>query len=415
MRRFRIRTSRILVALIGLALVSSACSLLGLGGSSGTPTISSVSPSSGPVTGGTVVTINGSNLTGASAVNFGTAQGTNINVTSDTSLTVTAPPEPAIMNGLGGKVQVTVTTAGGTSSTCFTTLLFCSQTFTYVAQQAPQGCHVWSPGEMTFNNLSLSHTFSGSNDLGATVGLNAPSVTLAPSANVCLSLSGFSVSQFQVGGSLGEQAQFNVSVSGPVTFSKTFPLLSQPLGTITVMAGPIPVVIVPALQVYATISGAAGAGATISGANGQPFNEGATMSFEAGLVNGQWSSTGSVKCTESGTACISAGGVSVQAQAGAEVQANLWAQVAFLAYDLAGPDVQAGPMAQAAGIALTTSGSPWWAVCGGVQGGFGLAGNARLFGGTQWIGKTYNLWGPQILTSSSGAPTDPSAACDPNV
>ena len=74
------------------------------------PTVTVVSPSAGPVAGGTTVTITGTNLTGQTAVDFGSTAGT---VTADTgtTITVTAPAESA------GTVDVTVTTPIGTSAT----------------------------------------------------------------------------------------------------------------------------------------------------------------------------------------------------------------------------------------------------------------------------------------------------------
>ena len=74
------------------------------------PTVTAVSPSAGPVTGGTSVTITGTNLTGQTAVDFGSTAGA---VTADTgtSITVTAPA------GSAGTVDVTVTTPVGTSAT----------------------------------------------------------------------------------------------------------------------------------------------------------------------------------------------------------------------------------------------------------------------------------------------------------
>ncbi|SHH24803.1 cell wall-binding repeat-containing protein [Desulfosporosinus lacus] len=73
------------------------------------PVISSITPSSGPESGGITVTINGSGFTGATVVNFGTALGTNLTVISDTSITVTSPAGT-------GTIDVTVTTPDGTSA-----------------------------------------------------------------------------------------------------------------------------------------------------------------------------------------------------------------------------------------------------------------------------------------------------------
>jgi hypothetical protein len=78
------------------------------------PTISSFSPSSGPV--GTSVTINGTGLTGATAVKFGGVAASSFSVNpSGTQITATVPS-----GAVTGKI--TVTTAGGTatSATNFT-------------------------------------------------------------------------------------------------------------------------------------------------------------------------------------------------------------------------------------------------------------------------------------------------------
>ncbi|MEI9982556.1 MAG: IPT/TIG domain-containing protein [Aliidongia sp.] len=75
------------------------------------PTVTGLSPSAGPLAGGTLVTITGTNLSGAGAVSFGSTSTLIFEVDSDTSITATAP------SGAAGKVNVTVTTPGGTSAT----------------------------------------------------------------------------------------------------------------------------------------------------------------------------------------------------------------------------------------------------------------------------------------------------------
>jgi IPT/TIG domain len=67
------------------------------------PTVSSVTPAEGPEGGGTTVTIGGSGFTGASAVQFGSANATSFKVNSDSSITATAPSG-------SGTVDVMVTT-----------------------------------------------------------------------------------------------------------------------------------------------------------------------------------------------------------------------------------------------------------------------------------------------------------------
>jgi hypothetical protein len=75
------------------------------------PVVRGVSPRSGPVGGGTVVTITGVGLGEATGVAFGSAGATGIEVTSDTSITATSPPNSA------GKVHVRVAAPAGTSRT----------------------------------------------------------------------------------------------------------------------------------------------------------------------------------------------------------------------------------------------------------------------------------------------------------
>ncbi|MBW7571357.1 beta strand repeat-containing protein [Caproiciproducens faecalis] len=76
------------------------------------PTVTAISPTSGPVAGGTSVTITGTGFTDASAVKFGAANATAFTVNSDTQITATSPAG-------SGTADVTVTAAGGTSATGF--------------------------------------------------------------------------------------------------------------------------------------------------------------------------------------------------------------------------------------------------------------------------------------------------------
>ena len=77
--------------------------------SSTTVSVTGVTPSTGPPAGGTSVTIAGTDLSGATAVAFGSTPAT-VTADSATSITATAPP------GIG-TVDVTVTTPDGTSAT----------------------------------------------------------------------------------------------------------------------------------------------------------------------------------------------------------------------------------------------------------------------------------------------------------
>ncbi|MGO9754833.1 MAG: IPT/TIG domain-containing protein, partial [Solirubrobacteraceae bacterium] len=99
---------------------------LDAGGSStdGAPIVSGISPPVGPLAGGTVVTISGSRLSAASAVDFGPVAAQSFAIVSDTQLTATSPAG-------SGTVEVTVTTPGGTSAAGSS-----AEEYTYVALPA---------------------------------------------------------------------------------------------------------------------------------------------------------------------------------------------------------------------------------------------------------------------------------------
>ncbi len=73
------------------------------------PTVTSVSPTAGPVAGGTSVTITGTGFSAVTAVDFGSVAATSFSVITSTTITATAPSQAA------GTVDVTVTDASGTS------------------------------------------------------------------------------------------------------------------------------------------------------------------------------------------------------------------------------------------------------------------------------------------------------------
>ena len=74
------------------------------------PTVTGLNPTSGPAAGGTTVTITGTGLTAATAVDFGTTPATDVTVVNDTTVTAVSPAGT-------GTVDVTVTTPTGTSAT----------------------------------------------------------------------------------------------------------------------------------------------------------------------------------------------------------------------------------------------------------------------------------------------------------
>lgn len=94
----------------------------------GTPSVLSISPASGPATGGTTVTITGKYFAGTTAVKFGASPATGFTVVDGNTITATAPAGT-------GTVDITVTAPGGTSGTSAT------DQFTYVAAPAVSGVY----------------------------------------------------------------------------------------------------------------------------------------------------------------------------------------------------------------------------------------------------------------------------------
>jgi hypothetical protein len=86
-----------------------------------TPTVTAVSPTSGPATGGSSVIVTGTNFTGTTAVSFGGTAASSFTVDSATQITATSPAHAA------GTVDVAVTNAAGTNTNTS------ADDFTYVA------------------------------------------------------------------------------------------------------------------------------------------------------------------------------------------------------------------------------------------------------------------------------------------
>jgi hypothetical protein len=74
------------------------------------PTVTGISPTSGPRTGGTLVTVSGTNFNGATKVIFGKVAGTNLTVVSPNEITIDSPAQAR------GSYNVIVQTPGGKSA-----------------------------------------------------------------------------------------------------------------------------------------------------------------------------------------------------------------------------------------------------------------------------------------------------------
>ncbi len=113
------------------------------------PTVTGINPNSGPVAGGTSVTITGTNFTGATAVDFGTTAVASFTVVSSTQITTTSPAAAG-----PGPVDVTVTTPRGTSP------VTPSDVFTYIAA-APSVTGINPNQGPTTGGTSVTITGSG--------------------------------------------------------------------------------------------------------------------------------------------------------------------------------------------------------------------------------------------------------------
>jgi hypothetical protein len=100
-------------AVAGGGVITLAQSVCGATGPdiNAVPTVSGISPNSGPTAGGTTVTITGTGFNCVTGVSFGTTAAAGFTVTSPTSITATSPP------GAVGTVDVTVKNCNGTSPT----------------------------------------------------------------------------------------------------------------------------------------------------------------------------------------------------------------------------------------------------------------------------------------------------------
>lgn len=103
------------------------------------PSVYLVGPASGPVSGGTSVAVAGADFDGVTAVRFGSTPATSFTVASEHRLTAVAPASAA-----AGPVDVTVTTAAGTSATGP------DDVFTYAAAPQPPAA---PPPRCTVPNL----------------------------------------------------------------------------------------------------------------------------------------------------------------------------------------------------------------------------------------------------------------------
>ena len=142
----------------------------------GAPTITAVSPNSGPIAGGTSVVITGCGFTGATAVSFGGTAATTFIVNSSTQITATSPAHAI------GVVNVTVTTPSGTSATTV------ADQFTYVSNPCYFNWYDLATPGMVGDNIHLLNTSGTTAHMTVSLpGAATLSATVAPGNETHLS------------------------------------------------------------------------------------------------------------------------------------------------------------------------------------------------------------------------------------
>ena len=132
------------------------------------PTVTNVAPASGPTTGGTPITISGTNFVAGATVTLGTAAATSVTVVNATTITAVTPPNAV------GAVSVTVINPDGLSGTG-------ANGFTYVST-APTVTTVAPNSGPIAGGTAV--TLSGTNyALGATVWLGGTAATAVTVVN----------------------------------------------------------------------------------------------------------------------------------------------------------------------------------------------------------------------------------------
>jgi hypothetical protein len=114
------------------------------------PTVTSISPNSGTAAGGTSVTINGTNLTGATSVKFGNTAAASFTVLGSNSISATSPP------GTAGTVDITVTTANGTSASSAADQFTFTSTQPTVTSISPNSGTAAGGTSVTINGTNLT-------------------------------------------------------------------------------------------------------------------------------------------------------------------------------------------------------------------------------------------------------------------
>ena len=184
----------------------------------GAPTITTVTPGSGPVTGGTTVVLTGTNLATTSAVSFGGSPATSFRVDSDTQITAFTPSHAE------GLVNAQVNAWGGVTTAA------AGNQYTYVP-------YAFAPSPMAPDG-----TLKAAQTASVTLALKNPNGTPQPATSVWLSLASGALGTATAGASntplTASPALFTTDTSGnvPIVYTAPSPLPSSTVPSDTITA-----------------------------------------------------------------------------------------------------------------------------------------------------------------------------------
>ena len=182
-----------------------------------TPTVTGVSPSSGPTAGGTKITITGTGFVSVATVTVDGITATGITVVSATSITATTPA------GIAGAQSVAVTTPGGSGTV--------SDGFTYEVTPTVTGISPNSGPVAGGTAVTITGTGFASG-AAVTIGGNAASVVTVVSST--------SITATTPAGTAGTQSVVVTTPGGPGTLTNGFTYVAAPtVASISPNSGPL--------------------------------------------------------------------------------------------------------------------------------------------------------------------------------
>ena len=342
----------------------------------GTPTITSFTPASGPV--GTTVTITGTELTGATALQLNGVAITSFVVGSNgTTVTFTVPAGAS--SGL-----LAVTTPGGTATS--------ATPFTVTAPQlaVSQGATVYSSNGLAYNfGAQTLNTTSAPVSFTLTNPGTAPLVISGAGTTGQFSIGPLSSTTIPAGGSATVSVAFAPTTAGSQT--GTLRIVSA-LGTYVVNLTGNGVIPAPVISGFSPASGPVGTVVTITGSS---FSAGNTVTLNGVVIAGVVVSNGGNTITFTVPAGATAGPITVTTAGGTATSTGTFC-VQYVA--VATPASRCG----AGTLTLTASGGPagstytWYDQA---TGGMPLATGASVTTGTLTATTTYYV----AVSTGSGA------------